>query len=160
MREFNADKWDTQYNFPAVQRGDVIKTEIPHGKPAGMTGFVMNTRKAPFDDWRVREALTLAFNFEFINDTVTGGAQPRITSYFSGSDLAMQPGPALGQVKELLLPFAGSCCPARWKGMNCRKAMGRPATGQTSARPPKLLAEAGWTVQDGVLRNAKAIPFR
>lgn len=53
MREFNADKWDTQYGFPAVQRGDVIKTEIPHGKPSGMTGFVMNTRKAPFDDWRV-----------------------------------------------------------------------------------------------------------
>ena len=74
--------------FPAVQRGDVVKTEIPHGKPSGMTGFVMNTRKAPFDDWRVREALLLAFNFEYINDTITGGAQPRITSYFSGSDLA------------------------------------------------------------------------
>ena len=106
VREFNADKWDTQYNFPAIQRGDVVKTEIPHGKPSGMTGFVMNTRKPPFDDWRVREALTLAFNFEFINDTITGGAQPRITSYFSGSDLAMQPGPATGKVKELLEPFA------------------------------------------------------
>ncbi|MGI9368878.1 MAG: extracellular solute-binding protein, partial [Ruegeria sp.] len=81
VREFNADKWANQYNFPAVKRGDVVKTEIPHGKPSGMTGFVMNTRKAPFDDWRVREALVSAFNFEFINDTITGGAQPRISSY-------------------------------------------------------------------------------
>ena len=73
LREYNAEKWATQYDFPAAQRGDVIKTEIRHSRPTGMTGFVMNTRHPPFDDWRVREAMLLAFNFEFINDTVTGG---------------------------------------------------------------------------------------
>ena len=44
----------------------------------------------------IMQALLLAFNFEYINDTMTGGAQPRITSYYSGSDLAMLPGPATG----------------------------------------------------------------
>ncbi|MEM9637817.1 MAG: extracellular solute-binding protein, partial [Pseudomonadota bacterium] len=68
LREFNAEKWLTQYDFPAISRGDVIKSEIPHQKPSGMTGFVMNTRKPPFDDWRVREAMIQAFNFEYIND--------------------------------------------------------------------------------------------
>lgn len=160
VREFNADKWDTQYSFPAVQRGDVIKTEIPHGKPSGMTGLVMNTRKAPFDDWRVREALTLAFNFEFINDTITGGAQSRISSYFSGSDLAMQPGPATGRVAELLAPYSADLFPGTLEGY-------APPVGDGSARnranlrqAAKLLTEAGWTIQDGVLRNASSDPFQ
>ncbi|NVO55417.1 ABC transporter substrate-binding protein [Rhodobacteraceae bacterium B1Z28] len=160
VREFNADKWDTQYNFPAVQRGDVIKTEIPHGKPSGMTGFVMNTRKAPFDDWRVREALTLAFNFEFINDTITGGAQPRITSYFSGSDLAMQPGPASGKVADLLQPFADDLMPGMLEGYALPQGDGSARNRSNIRKASKLLTEAGWIIQDGVLVNQMGKPFK
>ena len=65
QREFNAERWNSRYDFPRALAGDVVKTEIPHKKPSGMTGFVMNSRRAPFDDWRVREALIQAFNFEF-----------------------------------------------------------------------------------------------
>ena len=106
VRENNANKWDTAYDYPAMQRGDVLKAEIQDGKPTGITGFVMNTRDPLFADWRVREALILAFNFEFMNDVVTGGAQRRITSYFSGSELGMTHGTAEGRVAELLAPFA------------------------------------------------------
>ncbi|WP_298863828.1 extracellular solute-binding protein [uncultured Sulfitobacter sp.] len=105
VREFNAETWSSQYDFPAIERGDIVKSVIPHQKPSGMTGFVMNTRRAPFDDWRVRDALIHAFNFEFINDTLTGNAQPRITSYFSNSVLGKEDGPAEGRVAELLLPY-------------------------------------------------------
>lgn len=160
VREFNADKWNTLYSFPAVQRGDVVKTEIPHRKPSGMTGFVMNTRKAPFDDWRVREALTLAFNFEFINDTVTGSAQPRITSYFSGSDLALQPGPASGAVAELLQPYAADLPPGTLAGYELPQSDGSERNRSNIRKAVKLLADAGWTVQKGVLRNADGDPFR
>ncbi len=160
VREFNADKWDTQYSFPAVQRGDVIKTEIPHGKPSGMTGLVMNTRKAPFDDWRVREALMLAFNFEFINDTITGGAQSRITSYFSGSDLAMQPGPATGRVAELLTPYSADLIPGTLEGYAPPEGDGSARNRANLRQAAKLLAEAGWTIQDGVLRNAAGESFQ
>ncbi|WP_420586967.1 extracellular solute-binding protein [Ruegeria sp.] len=159
VREFNADKWDTQYNFPAVQRGDVVKTEIPHGKPSGMTGFVMNTRKAPFDDWRVREALMLAFNFEFINDTITGGVQPRITSYFSGSDLGMQPGPASGRVSDLLQPYADDLPPGALEGYELPIGDGSARNRANIRKANALLAEAGWTVQDGVLRNQDGEDF-
>ncbi|WP_282168206.1 extracellular solute-binding protein [Ruegeria atlantica] len=159
VREFNADKWANQYNFPAVQRGDVVKTEIPHGKPSGMTGFVMNTRKAPFDDWRVREALTLAFNFEFINDTITGNAQPRISSYFSGSDLAMQPGPASGRVEELLLAFKDDLPPGTLEGYTLPESDGSARNRSNIRAATKLLAEAGWTIQDGVLRNENGEAF-
>ncbi len=160
VREFNADKWDNQYAFPAIQRGDVIKTEIPHGKPSGMTGLVMNTRKAPFDDWRVREALTLAFNFEFINDTITGGAQPRITSYFSGSDLAMQPGPATGKVQSLLEPFQEDLTPGTLEGYVLPEGDGSARNRSNIREATKLLAEAGWTIQGGVLQNQNGEPFR
>nr|WP_254440582.1 extracellular solute-binding protein [Ruegeria sp. HKCCA6837] len=160
VREFNADKWTKQYNFPAVQRGDVIKTEIPHGKPSGMTGFVMNTRKPPLDDWRVREALTLAFNFEFINDTVTGGAQPRISSYFSGSDLAMQPGPAPAPVQALLAPFEADLTPGTLEGYELPQGDGSERNRRNIRKAVKLLEDAGWTVQDGVLKNAEGQPFK
>ncbi|MEX0328680.1 MAG: extracellular solute-binding protein [Ruegeria sp.] len=159
VREFNADKWDTQYGFPAVQRGDVVKTEIPHRKPSGMTGFVMNTRKPPFDDWRVREALLLAFNFEFINDTITGGAQPRITSYFSGSDLAMQPGPASGRVKELLEQYADALPPGAIEGYSLPQGDGSARNRANIRKASQLLADAGWTIQNGVLRNENGEPF-
>ncbi len=159
VREFNADKWATQYGFPAVQRGDVLKTEIPHGKPSGMTGFVMNTRKAPFDDWRVREALTLAFNFEFINDTITGGAQPRITSYFSGSNLAMEPGAASGRVGELLLPYADGLPPGTLEGYTPPEGDGSARNRSNIRKATNLLAEAGWTIQEGVLRNQAGDPL-
>ncbi|WP_425080546.1 extracellular solute-binding protein [Ruegeria arenilitoris] len=159
VREFNADKWNTQYDFPAVQRGDVVKTEIPHGKPSGMTGFVMNTRKAPFDDWRVREAMLLAFNFEFINDTITGSAQPRITSYFSGSDLGMQPGPATGRVAELLQLYADDLPPGALEGYALPVGDGSARNRANIRKANKLLAEAGWTIQDGVLRNQNGQDF-
>ena len=77
LREFNAESWATQYDFPAVQRGDVVKSTFAHSKPSGMTGLVMNTRRAPFDDIRVREALIAAFNFEYINCLLYTSPSPR-----------------------------------------------------------------------------------
>ena len=56
-----------------------------------MRGLFMNIRQDKFKDWRVREALIQAFNFEYINETQTGGRQNRITSYFSNSVLGLTP---------------------------------------------------------------------
>lgn len=159
LREFNAEKWATQYNFPSILRGDVVKSEIPHSKPSGMTGFVMNSRRAPFDDWRVRDALIHAFNFEFINDTFTGGAQPRISSYFSNSELAMQSGPATGRVAELLKPFTDILPPGTLEGYTLPQGDGTARNRANLRRATKLLSEAGWSVQQGVLRNVQGQPF-
>ncbi|EDZ45335.1 ABC transporter, periplasmic substrate-binding protein [Rhodobacterales bacterium Y4I] len=153
VREFNADKWDSVYSFPAVTRGDVVKSEIPHQRPSGMTGMVMNTRRAPLDDWRVREALLLSFNFEYINGTVTGGVQPRITSYFSGSVLGMQPGAASGKVRALLEPFADSLLPGTLEGYTLPQGDGSKRNRGNLRKAMELLEDAGWTVTDGVLRN-------
>nr|WP_259400530.1 extracellular solute-binding protein [Roseovarius sp. SCSIO 43702] len=159
MREFNAEAWDRQYDFPAVRRGDIVKSEIPHQKPSGITGFVMNTRRPPLDDWRVREALILAFNFEYINDALTGGKQPRITSYFSGSELAMQEGPASPEVAALLEPFRDSLLPGAFEGYSLPRSDGTKRNRANIRRAADLLDEAGWTVQDGVRRNAEGRPL-
>lgn len=159
VREFNAEKWNSQYGFPAVERGDVILSEIPHHKPSGITGLVMNTRRAPFDDWRVREALILAFNFEYINDTMTGGAQPRITSYFSNSQLAMQDGPATGKVLDLLTPFADSLPPGTVEGYALPIGDGSARNRKNLRRATKLLQEAGFTVQGERLTGPDGKPF-
>ncbi|PYC48327.1 ABC transporter substrate-binding protein [Litorivita pollutaquae] len=160
LREDNAEKWDSQYDFPAVQRGDVIKAEIPHKKPSRITGLVMNTRRAPFDDIAVREALMQAFNFEFINDTLTGGRQPRVTSYFSNSELAMSLGPATGRVRALLAPFADQLPPEVMTGYALPQSDGSARNRKGIRRAMNALENAGWSVEDGRLtKDGKPLSF-
>jgi peptide/nickel transport system substrate-binding protein len=160
VREFNAEAWAEEYDFPAVERGEIVKSEIPHQKPSGMTGFVMNTRRAPLDDWRVREALITAFNFEYINDTLTGGRQPRITSYFSNSELGMDHGPATGRVRALLEPYAETLLPGTLEGYSLPQGDGTARNRTGLRRAMQLLSEAGWRVEDGRLVNAQGAPLR
>jgi len=120
---------------------------------------VMNTRRVPLDDWRVREALITAFNFEYINDTLTGGRQPRITSYFSGSELAMRPGPAQGRVRELLAPFSDTLLPGTLEGYALPEGDGTARNRAGLRRARALLEEAGWHVAQGRLVNAEGQPL-
>ncbi len=158
-REFNVARWDSQYDFPGVQSGDVLKAVLPHQRPSGMTGFVMNTRRDIFADWRVRDAMMYAFNFEFINDAMTGGAQPRITSYFSNSPLGMTHDAASGKVADLLSPFAADLIPGTIEGYDLPVSDGTERNRAGLAKAQEQLAAAGWTVQDGVLKNAEGKPF-
>ncbi|MCV2881082.1 extracellular solute-binding protein [Actibacterium sp. XHP0104] len=160
FRELNAAKWASAYDFPAIASGEVIKAEIPHQRPSGITGFVMNTRRDIFADWRVRQALIEAFNFEFINQTLNNGTAPRITSYFSNSTLAMQPGPAQGRVRELLQPFSADLLPGALEGYALPVSDGKPSNRRALRRATALMQEAGWQVDDaGVLRNAHGQAF-
>ena len=158
-REGNAAKWDAQYSFPRVQSGEIVKSIIPHQRPSGIKGFVMNTRSAVFKDWRVRAAMTHAFNFEYINETLTGGVQPRIQSYFSNSVLGMSHGPAQGRVRELLEPFADELLPGTLDGYALPISDGSERNRANLRIATKLLNDAGWQVQDGVLTNADGKPF-
>ena len=160
-REGNAAKWLSNYDFPAVTSGDIVKSEIPHQRPSGIEGFVFNTRKPIFQDWRVREALITAFNFELINQAITGGTQPRITSYFGNSPLGMQPGsPATGRTAELLAPFKADLLPGALEGYTFPVSDGTEMNRANLRTATALLEEAGWTVaEDGVLKNADGTAF-
>lgn len=158
-REGSAQRWLTAYDFPAVAEGRIVKAEIPHGRPTGMSGLAMNTRRAHLADWRVREALIAAFNFEFIAGAVTGGLSPRIASYFGNSELGMRPGPAEGLVRELLAPFAASLPPGALEGYALPVSDGTARNRAGLGRAQALLAEAGWQVRDGALRDSGGREF-
>jgi peptide/nickel transport system substrate-binding protein len=158
-REGNAAKWDNQYDFPRVLSGEVVKSIIPHKRPSGIRGFVMNMRNPIFQDWRVRAAMISAFNFEYINETITGGAQKRINSYFSNSVLGMSPGPATGRVLELLAPFKDELLPGALEGYLPPKGDGTERNRPGIKRALALMEQAGWTIQDGAMKNAKGEPF-
>ncbi len=159
QREFNVAKWDTQYDFPLITSGEVVKSILPHKRPSGMTGFVMNSRKGVFADWRVRDAMLLAFNFEFINEAMTGSQQPRITSYWSNSPLGMDSGAATGRVADFLAPFAQTLTPGTLEGYTLPVSDGTERNRAGIRAALAQLETAGWTVQDGVLKDANGTPF-
>ncbi|RJK99984.1 extracellular solute-binding protein [Paracoccus siganidrum] len=158
-RELSSRKWETEFNFPRITSGQALKAEIPNQRPSGIIGLVMNSRNPLFADWRVRQAMIEAFNFQFINNTLNGGVDPRITSYFSNSALAMQPGPAEGRERELLEPFAEQLLPGTLEGYALPEGNDRALDRPGLRRALALLEEAGWTVQDGRMADANGRPL-
>lgn len=161
MRETSAANWDRNYNFPRVASGEVVKSIIPHQRPSGITGLVMNTRRDLFQDWRVREALIQAFNYEFINETLNGGVDPRITSFFSNSVLSMYPGAAQGRVHELLEPFAAELITGTLEGYALPVSNGSEANRAGIRQALSLFEDAGYAVVDGVMTDptGEAVTF-
>lgn len=153
FREGNANKWETLYNFDAVTKGEVTQSEIAHQRPTGIEGFVMNTRNPKFADWQVREALISLYNFEYINDTITGGTLPRISSYFSNSPLGMEDGAATGRVAELLAPFADTLKPGTLEGYTLPTSDGSRSNRKNTRRALGLFKEAGWEIKDNVMQK-------
>ena len=159
-REANPAKWASSYDFPSIAAGDVVKSEIAHQRPSGIDGFVFNTRKPLFADWRVREALIDAFNFELINQTLNGGVMPRIQSYYSNSELgAAIADPASGKELALLAPFKDQLLPGTLEGYSLPVSDGSEANRANLRKATKLLEDAGWSVQDGSLRDAQGQDF-
>jgi peptide/nickel transport system substrate-binding protein len=105
---FEADpgKWLGGYEFPAVREGRVTRESLRFEAPRGMTGIVFNTRRGPLADKRVREALSFAFDFEWLNRNLFQNAYQRQTSFFDQSDLSSVGRPASEAERKLLAPFA------------------------------------------------------
>jgi len=159
-RELSPARWASEYGFPAVKSGAVVLEEVRHGRPSGMEGFVFNTRRPVFADWRVRDALLHAFNYEFVNQTLNAGALPRRASYFANSELGMGDGPAEGRVRELLAPFEAELVPGALDAYALPVADGSPRNRANMRAAARLLEEAGWRAEGGTLRNAAGEPFR
>jgi len=158
-RDADPTRWREGYGFAAAAQGRIVRAEIPHSRPTGMYGFVFNTRRAPFDDLRVRRALSLAFNFDWINKTLFDGAYARITSYFDNSPLRHH-GRAEGRERAILAPHAGALPEGaldETQGPPSDDA--DPRNRHNLRRAARLLETAGWRVVDGVLRNAAGAPF-
>ena len=103
--ELDPLRWVTAYDFAAVRDGRVIKDTFVNGMPKGMSGLVFNTRRPFFADVRVREAIALLFDFEWVNQNLYFSRYQRTGSYFDGSELSARGRPADARERALLAPF-------------------------------------------------------
>jgi peptide/nickel transport system substrate-binding protein len=103
--EQDPGRWQVAYDFPAARDGRVIKEALPSGMPKTSTFFVFNTRRAIFSDIRVREAISLLFDFEWINHSYFFDLYRRTAGYFDGSELSSRGRPADERERALLAPF-------------------------------------------------------
>jgi peptide/nickel transport system substrate-binding protein len=104
-REDDPGRWQTGYDFPALRNGRVVKESLTSGLPKPSFNLVFNTRRAIFADIRVREALALLFDFEWVNRSIFHGLYRRGASYFEGSELSARGRPADARERALLQPF-------------------------------------------------------
>lgn len=158
--ELDPSLWAEGYDFPAVRDGRLEKLELPLERPVGMRGLVFNTRRPLFQDIRVRQALGLAFDFDWVNRNLFHGSYARNVSYFENSDLAAEGAPSAGEL-ALLKPFADGV-PAAVFGpaVTPPEAEGRSGLRRNLRKAGQLLAEAGWSVgNDQVLRNGDGVAF-
>ena len=104
--EHDPTRWQTGYDFPALREGRVLKEALPTGVPKVSSYYVFNTRRPIFSDIRVREAISLLFDFEWVNHSYFFDLYRRTASYFEGSELSSHGRPADARERALLAPFA------------------------------------------------------
>jgi peptide/nickel transport system substrate-binding protein len=160
--EDDPTRWTEGYDFPAFRDGRVVKEELPLETPAGMSALVFNTRRPPFADQRVREALIKLFDFEWVNRTLYHGQYARTESYFSRSDLSSHGHPADATERALLAPYLDQVKPAIMDGSFAlpeSDGSGENRDGRRAAL--QLLEQAGYQLKDGKLVNvATGEPFQ
>jgi peptide/nickel transport system substrate-binding protein len=158
--EDDTNRWRNEYDFPAARDGRVIKAAIPSGLPKGVSGFAFNTRRAPFADARVREALASMFDFEWINANLFAGAYKRSEGFFDDSELSSIGRPASERERALLAPYPGAVrddvMEGRWRapvsdGSGRDRAIAKNALEE--------LAAAGYSLRDGRLVGAHGAPL-
>ncbi|OQW57071.1 MAG: bicyclomycin resistance protein [Proteobacteria bacterium SG_bin9] len=155
-------RWHEGYDFPAAQRGEVTREEIASGLPKPTEYLVFNTRRAIFADIRVREALSLLFDFEWINRNYFFGLYSRNGGYFPSSELSAYQRPASDVERTLLRPFAssvrGDFIDGTWR-LPVSDASGRDR--DALRRALALLSDAGYQLDGTVMRNkATGVPLK
>lgn len=159
-QEGDPAEWERAYDFPAVAEGKVKKQVFESGTPANLQGFVFNTRRQVFSDRRVREALSMAFDFEWTNKNLFFGAYTRTQSYWHGSDLSALGKPADEREKALLAPFPDAVAPSILDGtwtLPVTDGSGRDRKVLRGAL--KLLTEAGYKADGGSLLGPDGKPL-
>ncbi|QXX76417.1 extracellular solute-binding protein [Methylovirgula sp. HY1] len=159
--ETNPVLWTTAYDFPSLRDHRVWRASLPIGGPKGMEGFVFNLRRPMFDDIRVREALGMMFDFQWINANFFSGLYTRTKSFFDDSELASTGRPASAAERALLAPFPGAVRPDILAGRWAPPKTDVSGLGRIwPKRALKLLAAAGYELKGEHLVDKTGAPFR
>ncbi|MCA0964279.1 extracellular solute-binding protein [Salipiger bermudensis] len=149
--EFQSRIWATGYNFPAIEEGTIEVETLPDGRPAGTQGFWFNLRREKFQDPRLREAIGMAFNFEWSNESLFYGLYERTDSFWENSQTMQASGLPSEAELELLEPIREHIP----ETVFTEEAF-TPATSSSTEladrralrQAGRLLSEAGWEVGD------------
>jgi microcin C transport system substrate-binding protein len=159
MRFFSAGDWARRVNGKRFDTGELVKAEFQHRLPSGFQSYVLNTRRDKFKDVRVREALGLALDYEWMNRQMFYNSYQRVNGLFGNTDCQAKGAPTPEEL-ALLEPLRASVPAAVFGPMTVA-----PRTDGTSSlranlrRAQALFKDAGWEVRDGKLRNAKGEPY-
>jgi len=165
IQAFIAREWARAYTGRQFERGEIVKAELPHRNAGDFQGFLFNTRRAKFQDVRVRQAIALAMDYEWMNRQLFYNAYTRVRGFFVGSDFEARGRPGADEL-ALLAPLRAQLPSAVFDEdvpLPPTTSLD-PASGSTLRdhlrQARDLLRAAGWTVQNGQLRNARGEVFR
>lgn len=160
--ELTARKWVTEYHFPAVKAGMVVKYRFQHYNPIATQSYVFNTRRAPFQDIRLRQALTYAYDFEWQNKALFYGQYRRLQSFFSNSELEAKGLPSAAEL-AVLKPQLAKLDPVQRAGVlkdwkySVSDGSGFNRSNLLIAR--QLLLNAGYRFKNGRLLDKSGKPI-
>lgn len=154
-------RWQDGYDFAAVKDGRVIKETVVSGLPQPSEYLVLNTRRPVFADIRVRRALTLLFDFNWVNRTYFFDLYARTGSYFPGSELSAYGRPADPRERQLLAAFAPNIPKDIMDGTYRLPATDGSGRDRNALRAAlDLLEQAGYRLDGAVLRDASGAPLK
>jgi len=162
-QEYTARKWVTEYNFSAIKDKMVVKYNFNHENPIPTQSFVFNTRRAPMQDIRFRQALTYAYDFEWQNKALFYGQYHRLQSYFANSELEAKGMPSAEEL-AILKPYLAKLDPIQRVGVlkdwkyPVSDASGFNRKNLLVAR--ELLLKAGYRYHNAQLTDPKGKPIR
>lgn len=159
VHENAAKNWARGYTGKKFSNGDLVKAELPNSNAQGQQGFYFNIRRPVFKDVRVRQAIGLALDYEWMNRQLFYNQYKRSYSYFTNTEMAAQGEPSAEELR-LLNPLRDRLMPAVFGPAQPPPSTLAPHSLRANLRQAReLLAQAGWTVRDGILRNAAGQPF-
>jgi microcin C transport system substrate-binding protein len=160
MSFYSAGDWARRVNGKRFNTGELVKREFAHKKPSGFQSFVLNSRRDKLKDPRVREALGLALDYEWMNRQMFYGSYPRVKDLFGNTDCAAEGMPSIEEQK-VLEPLRGTIPEASFGPMYQPPVTeGEGRSLRDNLRHARdLLQQAGWEYRDGALRNAKNEPM-
>ena len=159
MQFYSAGDWFRRLTGPRINRGESIKSPFKHRKPDGYYSYMFNLRNPLFQDRRVRMALELAMDYQWMNRQLFRGAYERIKGIFGNTDCEANGLPSPAEV-ALLEKYRAILPPETFGPMAVPPTTDPPNSIRENLRKARaLLEQAGWTYRDGALRNAKGDPF-
>lgn len=159
MREFTSRNWARQYKGKQFESGELVKRAFENRNPGDFQGYVFNARNPKFKDIRVRQAIGLAVDFEWLNRQLFYGLYKRVEGYFPNSEFHAEGLPTPEEL-ALLEPLRDKLRPEVFGPAVVSPSTAPPGSLRENLRKARaLLAEAGWAYRDGALRDEKGEIF-